>query len=109
VLLCRDERCLGDLDGDVLCAATRARFRELGLRGEVFSVKCLDLCQRGPHVVVHGARGQVPAESRAPDGGVAYDGMTLSDMTRVVDEHCANGAPLTDRLHQDSPSRSRGP
>lgn len=68
-------------------------------------MKCVELCQRGPHVVVHGAPGIVPQESIAPDGGTAYDAMTEADMARLVDEHLAGGAPLTDKLHEDRPGR----
>ena len=73
----------------------------------VFAVRCLELCQHGPHVVLHGVKGEVPETCRAPDGGVAYDGVDPATMRRIVADHVAAGLPVRAALHK--PQEGRGP
>ena len=99
VLLCANPRC--DTAGVVPDLEKRARdfCRQQRLRADVFAVGCLDLCGRGPHVVVHGAPGTADTRHHAPDGGVAYDSVDAAALDRILLEHVVGGRPVETHLH----------
>ncbi len=51
---------------------------------------CLDQCEKGPTVVVY------------PDA-VWYGGVTLDDVTQIVEEHIIGGRPVSRLLMKESP------
>ncbi|MEW5849519.1 MAG: (2Fe-2S) ferredoxin domain-containing protein [Myxococcota bacterium] len=108
ILICGSVQCSGGAGAEPLAQVARERLRQHGVRGEVHVVKCLDLCQHGPHVSVHHVPGNVPESARAPDGGVAYDLVTPDGMARIIDEHVVGARPVTGLLHVDRPDARRG-
>lgn len=78
--------CCGSKNSEELKAAFKAAAKERGLRGRVRAQAsgCLDVCERGPTVVVY------------PEG-VWYGGVTLKDVDEIVDEHLVHGR-IVERL-----------
>lgn len=109
ILICANDRCGAPGVAQALQQEAQNTVRTLRLNADVHAVRCVDLCQRGPHVVLHGARGDVPDSCRAPDGGVAYDAVTPELMRRIVADHAAAGLPVTGALHVPQPGRSNPP
>ncbi len=105
LLLCNNARCASPADVTLLTRQARQWLAQHARAGEVMSVRCLELCGRGPHVVVHGANGSVAQEHCAPDGGVAYDQVDGAGLWRILDEHVAGGTPVTSLLHNPAHRR----
>ncbi|MBL0175518.1 MAG: (2Fe-2S) ferredoxin domain-containing protein [Ignavibacteria bacterium] len=90
IFICENERPAGHPRG--CCKekggpALRQRFRdELKARGLQVDVRansagCLDACEFGAAVVVY------------PDG-IWYGGVTVDDVTEIIDAHLVNGVPV---------------
>ncbi len=107
ILICNNERCAGPGVAQALVDEARSTLAMVRVPAAVFAVRCLELCQHGPHVVLHGVKGEVPETCRAPDGGVAYDGVDVATMRRIVADHVAAGLPVRPALH--TPQDGRGP
>ena len=84
VVACEGTSCRDRGSRDVV-RALRSKIAERGLLDDVrvTTATCLDLCARGPNLVVY------------PDG-VWYSGLSPARVTRVVDEHLAEGKPVED-------------
>ena len=84
VVACEGTSCRDRGSRDVV-RALRQRIAERGLGEDVrlTTATCLDLCARGPNLVVW------------PDG-VWYSGLSPARVRRIVDEHLVEGRPPDD-------------
>lgn len=78
------------IGGKALANALRAEIARAGLAGEVFVTECgcLELCLRGPNVVVY------------PEGHW-YTQVKPEDVQRIVHEHLIGGTPVAERGDPD--------
>ncbi|MFM6953388.1 MAG: (2Fe-2S) ferredoxin domain-containing protein [Sphingobacteriaceae bacterium] len=82
LFICTNQRaadarmCCGEANGLALVAAFKKAIKDAGLSVEVRAQRagCMDLCERGPMVVVY------------PEG-VFYGKVQLSDVSAIVEEH----------------------
>lgn len=82
LFICTNQRaadarmCCGEANGLALVAAFKKAIKDAGLSVEVRAQRagCMDLCERGPMVVVY------------PEG-VFYGKVQLSDVSVIVEEH----------------------
>jgi (2Fe-2S) ferredoxin len=92
IFFCTNERSADDPKGSCLrrgSGALHAHAKEVchqqGLKGVVRVNKagCLDVCERGPAVVVYG--------EKDPPGGVWYTVNSREDVDEIVDSHLVSG------------------
>lgn len=89
VLVCKHKSCV-EQGGKSAAKALKSALKEHRLRNEVIvtKVKCLDVCGRGPVMVVY------------PDG-VWYGGVDAECARKIVTEHLMEGRTVEKRVLHD--------
>lgn len=78
-----EKKSCGEEHGLALVSAFKKAIKDRGLKSKVRAQKCgcLDVCERGPALVVY------------PEG-VFYGGVQIKDVKEIVEEHIANNRPV---------------